>query len=150
MVNTEYESNMSIDKKVIEEKLISLNRCLDRIKLHTPATVEALQTDFDAQDIISLNLQRAVQISVAIAAHILTEQLHEQTSTMAETFLALSKHGLLDSDLASRLAKAVGFRNIAVHEYDTLDMNILYSIITNEIGCFYEYADTVLGIINGS
>lgn len=141
---------MSIDKKVIEEKLISLNRCLDRIKLHTPATVEALQTDFDAQDIISLNLQRAVQISVAIAAHILTEQLHEQTSTMAETFLALSKHGLLDSHLASRLAKAVGFRNIAVHEYDTLDMNILYSIITNEIGCFYEYADTVLGIINGS
>ena len=141
---------MSIDKKVIEEKLISLNRCLDRIKLHTPATVEALQTDFDAQDIISLNLQRAVQISVAIAAHILTEQLHEQTSTMAETFLALSKHGLLDSHLASRLAKAVGFRNIAVHEYDTLDMNILYSIITNEIGWFYEYADTVLGIINGS
>lgn len=141
---------MSIDKKVIEEKLISLNRCLDRIKLHTPATVEALQTDFDAQDIISLNLQRAVQISVAIAAHILTEQLHEQTSTMAETFLALSKHGLLDSHLASRLAKAVGFRNIAVHEYDMLDMNILYSIITNEIGCFYEYADTVLGIINGS
>ena len=141
---------MSIDKKVIEEKLISLNRCLDRIKLHTPATVEALQTDFDAQDIISLNLQRAVQISVAIAAHILTEQLHEQTSTMAETFLALSKHGLLDSHLASRLAKAVGFRNIAVHEYDTLDMNILYSIITNEIGCFYEYADAVLGIINGS
>lgn len=150
MVNTEYESNMSIDKKVIEEKLISLNRCLDRIKLHTPATVEALQTDFDAQDIISLNLQRAVQISVDIAAHILTEQLHEQTSTMAETFLALSKHGLLDSHLASRLAKAVGFRNIAVHEYDTLDMNILYSIITNEISCFYEYADTVLGIINGS
>ena len=141
---------MSIDKKVIEEKLISLNRCLDRIKLHTPATVEALQTDFDAQDIISLNLQRAVQISVDIAAHILAEQLHEQTSTMAETFLALSRHGLLDSQLASRLAKAVSFRNIAVHEYDTLDMNILYSIITNEIGCFYEYADAVLGIINGS
>ena len=141
---------MSIDKKVIGEKLISLNRCLERIKLHTPTTVEALQTDFDAQDIVSLNIQRAVQISVDIAAHILTEQLHEQTSTMAETFLALSKHGLLDSHLASRLAKAVGFRNIAVHEYDTLDMNILYSIITNEIGCFYEYADTVLGIINGS
>ena len=29
----------------------------------------------------------------------MTEQLHEQTSTMAETFLALSRHGLLDSQL---------------------------------------------------
>lgn len=139
---------MSIDKKVIEEKLISLNRCLDRIKLHTPATVEALQSDFDAQDIISLNIQRAVQISVDIAAHILAEQLHEQTPTMAETFLTLSKHGLLDDRLASRLAKAVGFRNIAVHEYDSLDMNILYSIITKEIGCFYEFSDTVLRIVS--
>ena len=139
---------MSIDKKVIGEKLISLNRCLERIKLHTPTTVETLQNDFDAQDIISLNIQRAVQISVDIAAHILAEQLHEQTSTMAETFLALSRHGLLDSQLASRLAKAVGFRNIAVHEYDTLDMNILYSIITKEIDCFYEFSDTVLRIVS--
>lgn len=139
---------MSIDKKVIEEKLISLNRCLERIKLHTPITVEVLQTDFDAQDIISLNIQRAVQISVDIAAHILTEQLYEQASTMAETFLALSKHGLLDIHLASRLAKAVGFRNIAVHEYDTLDMNILYAIITHKIGCFYEFAEAVLKIVN--
>ncbi len=139
---------MSIDKKVIGEKLISLNRCLERIKLHTPTSVETLQNDFDAQDIISLNIQRAVQISVDIAAHILAEQLHEQTPTMAETFLALSRHGLLDSQLASRLAKAVGFRNIAVHEYDTLDMNILYSIITKEIDCFYEFSDTVLRIVS--
>ena len=140
---------MSIDKKVIGEKLLSLNRCLERVKLHTPANVEALQSDFDTQDIICLNIQRAVQISVDIAAHILAEQLHEQTPTMAETFLALSRHGLLDSQLASRLAKAVGFRNIAVHEYNTLYMNILYSIITHEINCFYEFADTVLRIVNG-
>ena len=140
---------MSIDKKVIGEKLLSLNRCLERVKLRTPANVEALQSDFDTQDIICLNIQRAVQISVDIAAHILAEQLHEQTPTMAETFLALSRYELLDSQLASRLAKAVGFRNIAVHEYDTLDMNILYSIITKEIGCFYEFSGAALRIING-
>ena len=139
---------MSIDKKVIGEKLISLKRCLERIKLHTPTSVETLQNDFDAQDIISLNIQRAVQISVDIAAHILAEQLHEQTPTMAETFLALSRHGLLDSQLASRLAKAVGFRNIAVHEYNTLDMNILYSIIMKEIGFFYEFSDAVVKIVS--
>ena len=139
---------MSIDTKVIDEKLLSLNRCLSRIKLHTPACVETLQNDFDTQDIINLNLQRAVQISVDIAAHILAEQLHEQAPTMAETFLTLSKYGVLESRLASSLAKAVGFRNIAVHEYDTLDVNILYSIITKEIGCFYEFSDTVLRIVS--
>ena len=139
---------MSIDKKVIGEKLLSINRCLERIKLHTPANVEALQSDFDTQDIICLNIQRAVQISVDIAAHILAEQLHEQTPAMDETFLTLSKYGILESQLASCLAKVVGFRNIAVHEYNTLDMNILYSIITKEIGCFYEFSDTVLRIVS--
>lgn len=139
---------MSIDTKVIDEKLLSLNRCLSRIKLHTPACVETLQNDFDTQDIINLNLQRAVQISVDIAAHILAEQLHEQAPTMAETFLTLSKYGILESQLASRLAKVVGFRNIAVHEYNTLDMDILYSIITKEIGCFYEFSATVLRIVS--
>ncbi len=66
---------------------------------------------------------------------------------MAVTFLALSRHGLLDSQLASRLAKTVGFRNIAVHEYNTLDMNILYLIITKEIGRFYEFSDTVMHML---
>lgn len=121
---------------------------MDRIKLHIPATVEALQNDFDAQDIINLNIQRAVQISVDIAAHILAEQLHEQTPTMAETFLTLAQYKVLDKQLASRLAKAVGFRNIAIHEYDSLDLNILYSIITKELYCFSEFASAVMKIVN--
>ena len=77
----------------------------------------------------------------------MTEQLHEQTSTMAETFLALSKYGVLETQLASSLAKAVGFRNIAVHEYHTLDIHILYAIMATEIGCFYAFSDAVVQML---
>ena len=52
---------MAVDKKVISEKLQSLERCLERIKLHTPPSVEILKTDFDKQDLVCLNLQRAVR-----------------------------------------------------------------------------------------
>lgn len=138
---------MAVDKKVISEKLQSLERCLERIKQHTPPSVEILKTDFDKQDLVCLNLQRAVQISVDIASHILAEELNEKASTMAEVFLMLSEKEMIDKNLAFSLAKSIGFRNIAVHEYDSLDMDIVYAIITKDLNVFYDFAKTVLKII---
>lgn len=139
---------MGVDKNIIAEKLKSLERYLERIKFHTPLNADGLKSDLDKQDLICLNLQRAVQISVDIASHILSEKIHEQAATMSEVFLALSRKDILDESLAVSLAKSVGFRNIAVHEYNALDMDIVYSIITNELNCFYKFANTVLSIVN--
>ena len=58
---------------VIEEKLESLRRCLARIRQRRPDSAQALLNDADAQDILSLNLVRAVQLCVDIAAHRLTD-----------------------------------------------------------------------------
>ena len=138
---------MAVDKKVISEKLQSLERCLKRIKQHTPSSVEVLKTDFDKQDLVCLNLQRAVKSSVDIASHILAEELNEKASTMSEVFLILSERGIIDKNLALSLAKSIGFRNIAVHEYDSLDMDIVYAIITKDINIFYDFARAVLKII---
>ena len=87
------------------------------------------------------------QISVDIASHILAEELNEKASTMAEVFLILSEKDMIDKNLALSLAKSIGFRNIAVHEYDSLDMDIVYAIITKDINIFYDFARAVLKII---
>ena len=44
---------------VIEHKLESLRRCLQRIQGKCPPTAQALSRDIDAQDILALNLTRA-------------------------------------------------------------------------------------------
>ena len=62
-----------MDKTIIVEKLESLRRCARRIEEKRPASVEDLKTDPDLQDIISLNLTRAVQVAVDIATHILAD-----------------------------------------------------------------------------
>lgn len=56
-----------MDTIVLEAKLESLRRCLSRVEQTCPATVEALEKDPDAQDILSLNLSRAIQICVDMA-----------------------------------------------------------------------------------
>ena len=45
---------------VVHEKLESVRRCLERIRLRRPETVQALKDDADIQDILSVNLTRAV------------------------------------------------------------------------------------------
>jgi len=106
-----------MDREVIEQKLESLRRCLRRIETKCPADATTLLADIDLQDIISLNLSRAVQISVDIGAHLIAGMEVPHPDTMGQTFDILAQAGVLHNDLASRLKKAVGFRNIAVHNY---------------------------------
>ena len=62
-----------MDRDVVTAKLESLRRCVERVRTRTPASVEELSTNHDVQDIICLNLERAVQACVDIAAHIVSD-----------------------------------------------------------------------------
>ena len=55
-----------MDREVIEEKLESLRRCIHRVREKRPVELDALVRNFDLQDIITLNLTRAVQLCVDI------------------------------------------------------------------------------------
>ena len=45
-----------MDTDVIKAKLVSLQRCMQRIRKKTPGTSQQLATDFDLQDILILVL----------------------------------------------------------------------------------------------
>ena len=62
--------------------------------------------------------------------------------TMGQTFDILAQTGLLDATLASNLKKAVGFRNIAVHNYEAINWHIVHSIVTNVLGGQIEVKST--------
>ena len=129
-----------MDREVIEQKLASLQRCLQRVQAALPANVQDLEVDFDKQDIVSLNLSRAVQLTVDMGAHLLSQQGGTSPATMGQTFDLLAQQGVLDQELASRLKKSVGFRNIAVHNYDRINWAIVHSIVKNHLGDFSEFA----------
>ncbi len=59
-----------MDRRLINEKLEGLRRCIDRIVEKLPTTAAVLAADLDLQDIITLNLTRAVQRCVDIATHL--------------------------------------------------------------------------------
>ena len=140
-----------MDREVVEQKLESLRRCLRRIETKCPADVAALVVDLDLQDIISLNLSRAVQISVDIGAHLIAGMEASPPDTMGQTFDILAQQGVLSSALAGNLKNAVGFRNIAVHNYESINWNIVHNIVKFHLTDFTEFARVIAGrLMNGS
>lgn len=132
-----------MDRDLVETKLESLRRCVERIAGKTPSSVDQLIRDPDIQDIIALNLQRAVQLSVDLAAHLIAETDAPPPATMAENFEGLKTLGIIAPTLAERMAKAVGFRNIAVHSYQTINWTIVYQICRHHLDDFRQFAQAV-------
>ena len=92
--------------------------------------------------IILLNLQRAVQVCVDIGNHIVVDY-GASPVTMADTFKILFEKNVISKSNADNLAKAVGFRNIAVHQYEVIDNKIIYSIVKNNLNDFVEFAASI-------
>jgi uncharacterized protein YutE (UPF0331/DUF86 family) len=132
-----------MDWPLIEQKLESLRRSIHRVKEKCPATAAELASDYDAQDILSLNLARAVQMCVDIGAHLVSDSEFPPPGTMGKTFDILCEAGMISADLAGRMKKAVGFRNIAVHNYESINWAIVFAIATAHIRDFEEFAQTV-------
>jgi uncharacterized protein YutE (UPF0331/DUF86 family) len=130
---------------VLEPKLDSLARCIGRIENKLPFSEAELRTNLDLQDVISINLERAVQLSVDIASVVISYTQTPVPSTMAEAFDALHSLGWIDAETAQRMRKAVGFRNISVHEYEKIDWVIVHRIATSHLDDFKKFANQVVG-----
>jgi uncharacterized protein YutE (UPF0331/DUF86 family) len=129
-----------VDREVVEEKLESLRRCIHRVSEKCPADVETLSNDLDLQDILALNLSRAVQICVDIGAHLLAGLEVPPPDTMGQAFDVLAQAGVIPDALGKKLKKSVGFRNVAVHNYEAIDWAIVHAIALHHLDDFSEFA----------
>jgi len=107
-----------MDKDLVARKLDSLVRCLSRIEDKRPPSAAILASDIDCQDILSINLERAVQLCVDLGAYLLADTDTPPPETMGDVFRLLADRNMIEAPVADALRKAVGFRNLSVHAYD--------------------------------
>jgi len=125
---------------IILSKLQSLSRCVNRIS--SKISYDFLN-NLDNQDIVILNLQRAIQISIDIGAIVLKENKIEIPNNRSEIFTLLFENKIISRELADSLKKSVGFRNLAVHEYSKLDLEKVYSLSKNQLDFFLEFGKVI-------
>ncbi len=128
-----------MDKQILEKKIDSILRCLNRISDRLPENESLFLKDLDAQDVVILNLTRAVQLSLDIATHILSSTNQPVPATMTEAFANLERVNIITPEIADKMKKSVGYRNVAVHNYDDIDLSITYDIAQQHLNDFKDF-----------
>ncbi|MDX2504268.1 MAG: DUF86 domain-containing protein [Gammaproteobacteria bacterium] len=137
-----------MENKVNAKKIETLSSYLMRVEQRCPPDLDELLSDLDAQDVLTLNLSRAIQLCVDISLHILSSNNQTVPQTMADAFTGLVKEGIISVDTEEKMRKAVGFRNIAIHEYEKINWAIVYAIATERMVDFRVFAKTISELLN--
>lgn len=124
-------------------KASNVHKHLNRISTSCDDELEAFLSNQDHQDIVCFNLQMAIQNCIDIAAHIVSEEGTLVPGSVNEMFYFLEEKGLLPAPLVERMVKAVGFRNLLVHEYGKLDLAEVFRIARNRTADLNEYLVTL-------
>lgn len=132
-----------VDKDLILAKAGSVKRHIDRIKAKSDTDVSTFMRDLDRQESIAFNMHLAIQNCMDIAAHIISDEGLGLPGSAGEMFFILQENSFLSADLADRMVKAVGFRNLLVHEYQKIDLQRLHKAAEKNVDDLIEYLSAV-------
>jgi uncharacterized protein YutE (UPF0331/DUF86 family) len=125
---------------VLLNKAATIERCLIRIQEEYENHKDELESNFTRQDSIILNLQRACEASIDGAMHLVRQNKFGIPQQSRDAFIMLAENNLIDLQLSKNMQSMVGFRNIAIHNYQKLSLPILRSILESHLVDFRSFA----------
>ena len=128
---------------VVRNKAAAIERCLSRVREEfrdDPARLD----DQTVQDAIVLNLQRACESAIDLAMPVVASERLGVPQESREAFTLLEEVGRIDAGTADAMRRMVGFRNVAVHDYQALSLPILLSILEKNLGDFHALLKALL------
>lgn len=129
---------------VVLNKAASIERCLQRIQEEFEGNQQNLAANQTKQDAIVLNLQRACETAIDLAMYVVSQRKLGIPQDSRDAFTLLQTAGILPPDLATRMQRMVGFRNIAVHEYTRLNLEVVQAIITKQLDDFRAFSSIIV------
>jgi uncharacterized protein YutE (UPF0331/DUF86 family) len=129
---------------VLLNKAAVIERCVARAREEYATNPASFATNYTRQDAAILNIQRACEAALDMGQHLIRRDRLGVPQSARDVFALLAQGGYIDATLADELKRMVGFRNIAVHDYQALQLPITVSIIEKHLDEFLQYSQTVL------
>lgn len=119
------------DAPLIEKKLAVIETCVTQLRrLVHPALIA---TDVREERFAEHTLQIAIQAALDVASHVVSDQRLGEPRNNRELFVLLARGGWIDADLSRTLASMAGFRNVLVHGYDTVNLDIVREVLEHRL-----------------
>lgn len=116
---------------VVLAKAGSIQKCSGRAREELECAGTGFHEDYTRQDAAVMNLTRACEQAIDLANYIINRKKLGIPADSSDSFRLLAGASVIPKDLSHRLIKMTGFRNIAFHEYQSLDIDIVVSVIRN-------------------
>ncbi len=130
-------------EEVVAQKVTSVQRCVARARELLADAGAGFRTDYTRQDAAVLNVIRGCDTAIDLANMLIRRRRLGIPSESRESFSILLREKLIEPSLAERLYKMVGFRNVAVHQYRDLDLDIVESVIHKDLDDLLLFAQVV-------
>jgi uncharacterized protein YutE (UPF0331/DUF86 family) len=124
-----------------------MDEALDDWERYMSLPLERLLRERDLRNMVLHALLVSIQASIDIANHLISEEGLRRPANYREAFQILGEAGLIDVDLARELSDLAGFRNVLVHIYWGLDMEMVYHILQNDRKHLVNFRDEVKRIL---
>ena len=118
-------------------------------ELRELARPTAIHTDVREARFVEHTLQIAIRAVLDVASHIVSDERLGEPRTNRELFDLLERAGWIQPVLADALRDMAGFRNVLVHGYDTVDLEIVRDVVEHHLGELLQFAETVRERIAG-
>ena len=128
---------------IVINKIVSIQRCIERAREEYQAEPATFDTDYTRQDAAILNILRACELSIDLANHLIKTRKMGIPTSSAEAFELLEKRGVIDGELCERLGNMVHFRNTIIHEYRRMNLEIVKAVITSGLNDLIVFGDRV-------
>jgi len=129
--------------EVIAQKITSLQRSVARAREALTLAGSEFRTNYNLQDAAILNVIRACDTSIDLANMLIRKRRFGVPSESKDSFVILMRENVIPHGLGDRLKRMVGFRNLAVHQYRELDLDIVESVIRKNLDDLLEFAQTI-------
>ncbi len=133
--------------EIVRAKLFQLQKVLADLGPNVAASrQEQERTHYE----IERQVQLAADFAVAIARRVLVLRGVVLPDSSRRVIIELGEEGVIDRDLAARIATAVGLRNLLVHEYGEIDYDLFFDGLADGHRAFVRFCDEVHRYLQGS
>ena len=128
---------------VIINKTQSIQRCIERVREEYRLAGDKFREDYTRQDAAIMNITRACEQAIDLANHVIKTGRLGLPTTSSESFVLLAEKRIISDGLAEKMRKMVSFRNITVHQYQKMNIEIVEAIIQTGLSDLLEFTDCI-------
>jgi uncharacterized protein YutE (UPF0331/DUF86 family) len=129
---------------IVINKVQSIQRCIARAREEQQLAGDNFRSDYTHQDAAILNIIRACELAIDLANHVIKSYKMGIPTSNAESFTLLARKSVISLENEQKMVNMVGFRNLAVHGYQKLDIAIVEAIIEYDLDDLLTFGDSVM------